>query len=227
MFDKNNYREELTSIFPDMSESDIEERVSFMAEKYKTVKKGDNVIHLNYYGGLSETEIQEIEALLDDVGYELSRFDKSRIPQNNGLEEFTLHIALAIGVDTMRTIIQGTASSALWDAIKLSALIVWRKTKVKTLKRITSQGVTELETNFGISTALDGERQFNFKIGGNLSEEGALKAMDKALEFLKEVEPEKTGKAFPNFTIINPETGKYEIVDVEKELLRKNQDQEE
>ena len=73
MTDFESLKKKFRTTFPNWTDEQIEKQAKFMADKYSTIKKGPNVIHLEYFGGLiTDLDIQEIENNISTVGLELS-----------------------------------------------------------------------------------------------------------------------------------------------------------
>jgi len=52
----------------------FKKQTNLYEERRKTIKKGDNVIHLSYVGVLEDEDLLEIENLLKSANLELSSF---------------------------------------------------------------------------------------------------------------------------------------------------------
>lgn len=216
MYDKQSLLEEYRKVLKDWSEEQLNDYADMMAKKYSTIKRGVNVVHLDYYGGLIEdSDITNIETSLASVNIELSRFDKSDVPYAS-LEQFMLQVALFLGEKTTQDVLSGVGTNAIWDAIKSVAFYVWRTVRNKTAIRQTN---SKKVLNCGIKMALDKNTKFEFKIDGDVSDEVALKSMDKILDFLKTVTPNQEIKK-SNFVIFNRNTECWEIVDVDSEVRK-------
>lgn len=216
MFDKKSFIDEYRKIFTTWSEEQLNDYAEMMAKKYSTIKKGDNVVHLDYYGGLiDDNDIATIETSLAGVNIELSRFDKNGVPYAS-LEQFMLQVALFLGDKTTQDILSGVGTNAIWDTIKTVTFHIWRTVRNRTAIEQTNNNRT---LNCGIKMALDKNTKFEFKIDGDLSDEIALKSIDKILEFLKTVTPNQTSKR-PDFVTFNHETECWEIIDVNAEMRK-------
>lgn len=185
MYNVEDFKKEYRRIFPDWEEERIEEYARFMSDKYSTVKHGDNIIHLEYFEGLLVKEdIDRISSNISKVGLELSRFDKSGVPYAS-IDEFMLHISLVLNYPIVGNLILGVGGGAMWDAIKASSILIWRKIKDRYWDR-QRKGRNEKKTlNFGLHVSIDENTQIDLKLGGDLSEEFALEALDKAIDLIK------------------------------------------
>jgi hypothetical protein len=216
-FNKDLFKTSYRAIMPNCTEEELEKRASLMEKKYSTMKYGDNVVHLNYFGGLlEEKDILAIEKNLSTNNLELSHFDHSGTVFA-AVEDFMLQVSLLLSDKTTQEILIGISTSALWDTIKSTTIFIWKTVKNKKRTIMTAHTTRQRNINFGIKISLDRNTKFEFKIDGDLSEEAALESMDKALEFLKTIERNKTIKA-PVFVIYNKDTEKWEVVDVNTEM---------
>ncbi len=90
-----------------------------------------NVIHLEYFEGLLiHEDIESISSKISTVGLDLSRFDKNGVPYAS-IEDFMLHVSLFISDPIVGNIVLGASGSALWDAIKMSSILIWSRIKVR------------------------------------------------------------------------------------------------
>lgn len=216
MYDKQSFLEEYRKIFTTWSEERLNEYAEMMAKKYSTIKQGDNVVHLDYYDGLiNDIDIANIETSLANVNIVLSRFDKNGVPYAS-LEQFMLQVSLFLGDKTTQDVLNGVGTNAIWDAIKSVTFYVWRTVQNRTAVRQTDSKKT---LNCGIKMTLDKNTKFEFKIDGNLSDETAIKSINKILDFLKTVTPHQTPKRH-DFVTFNQEAERWEIVDVNAEMRR-------
>jgi hypothetical protein len=216
MHDKQSLLEEYRKVFTTWSEEELNGFADMMAKKYSTIKKGDNVVHLDYYHGLiDDNDITTIESTLASVNIELSRFDKNGVPYAS-LEQFMLQVALFLGDKTTQDVLSGVGTNALWDAIKSVTFHVWRTIQ----KRAVIKPANSKRTlNCGIKMTLDSNTKFEFRIDGDFSDETVIKSIDKILEFLKIVTPNQNSKR-PDFVTYNQEKECWEVVDVNEEMRK-------
>lgn len=221
MFDRNFYKENLRGFLPDYTEEQLEKRTIFMEQKFRTVKQGPNVIHFDYFGGLiGETDIQVLEREFSEVSIDLSHFDKNGIPTAS-LNDFTIPIALVLSDKTVQDLLIGLSTNLLWDTIKNSAFFIWKRVQGN-LNRSSKRS----KVNCGIKMSLNKHTRFEFKIGGDIDDETTLKSIDKILDFLKSVKPYE--KPAPDlFTVYNENTGKWEVIDIQAEILKRMKQTEE
>lgn len=215
MFDRKEFRESWRKMMTGWTEKELDEYTDFMEQKYSTIKHGENVVHLEYYGGLIDnTDINTIENLLSKSNLELSRFDKNGVPYA-ALEDFMLQVSLFVNDSTTREILLGLGTNALWDTIKTVTLLVWQKVRNQTSLPINKHK----KINCGISMTIDKNTKFDFKISSEFSDETTLEALDKALEFLKTVTPNETRKR-QDFVVYDKYKNKWEVIDTDAEIRK-------
>ena len=224
LFDKENFKNDWRKLMTNWTEEQLEEYAVKMEKKYSTIKRGDNVVHLDYFGGLlNDNDISEIENLLSKNNLELSRFDKSGIPYAS-VDDFILQVALFLSDKTTQDVLIGLTSSALWDTIKTTTFYMWQTVRNRTQTIMTARTTKQRKINCGLKLSLDKNTKFEFKIDGELSEETALKSLDKVLDFMKTIKPNPTIK-HADFVIFNTEKDIWEIVDVNAEMQKKMMEQ--
>lgn len=220
MIDKSELEELYRKMMPSLTEHELNDFINLMEKKNSTVKKGENVIHLDYYEGLlPDSDFEEISKILVKGNLELSRYDKSGIPYA-AIDDFMLQVALFLGDKTTQDILIGVGSGAVWDSIKHTTIYIWSKVHNKFLNKFSAQKVTKQKINFGLKITLDKNTKFEFKIDGDISEKTALKSIDKILNFLKEVKPNISNKP-PDFLIYDFKKDKWEIMDIVEETKKK------
>ena len=95
-------------------------------EKMKSVKSGENVFHLSYFGGMITAEdLTEYEQKINDIGFVFSSYDKNG-DIKNALDSFTLDVCFILSQITVQGIIANSINSATWDSIyfKVSSNVV-------------------------------------------------------------------------------------------------------
>jgi hypothetical protein len=219
MFDKENYIANLRTIAPNWSEQQLNDYAENMATKYATLKKGPNVVHLDYFGGLLDAEeIKTIEEQLAVASLELSRFDKSGIIYGN-LQDYTLPIAFFIGPQVVAQLVSGLGPNMLWDAIKAVVTYTWRKWRGNSKL----QGARQ---NFGIKLHTAEQHTLELKFEGDQSEETFLKSLDKVLKVLRQ-KPQRSPAQLSNFFVFDANQDEWVEVDVMAVLRRKAEEQAE
>jgi len=199
-------------------------------ERRKTVKTGDNVIHLSYLRGLIDSEeLRDIEENLKQSQIELSSFDKSGLAQN-AFEEYLNVIYIAISTPLISNILTGVVSSIVWDSIKVTVKKVWVKVRNKEYTKLTAGSQEKKKITFGLEIKLDKNTSFNFRLDGDLSEELIEKSLDKAFNYLKEQQLNENYK-HSYFMTFNSTNENWNKLDVEEELrtemLKRHKNQDE
>ncbi|MFN8287732.1 MAG: hypothetical protein U0V74_13305 [Chitinophagales bacterium] len=198
------------------TDEQLECQADFMFQKSKTLKTGENIVHLDYYGRLiTLDEINRIEDQLRTCKLELSRYDKDGVMYAS-LEEYTLQVFLFIGATTVKDVLVGVGTNATWDTIKSVSVYLWNTIRSKLI----AKDVRNKSINFGLKMKIDGNTSFDFKIDGDMSEEVVLQSLDKILKFLETVPPNRT-PAPPEFVVYNEEKKSWEVKDVRLELFKR------
>ncbi len=218
MNDYESLRKEYRTIFPDWEEEKIDEYARFMSIKYSTVKRGDNVIHLEYFEGLLVKEdIDNISSQIASVGLELSRFDKNGVPYAS-VEDFMLHVSLVLNDPVVGNLILGVSGGAMWDAIKASSILIWKKIRDRHWSKRTNVENKKKPLNFGLHVSFDKNTKIDLKLDGDLSEEFALKALDKAIDLIKITKKNKNPQKAKFFqTDLN---GDWSEIDIHEEIKK-------
>jgi hypothetical protein len=220
MFNREAYKNTLHSICANWTEVQLDEQADFMEQKYKTVKSGDNVVHLEYFNGLiNDAEIEEIESALSGIGYQFSRFDKSGIPRAS-IEEFTLQVALYLNNQTTQDILLGLGTSLIWDTLKKVTISLWERIRNKTIIITTTSNSRIKDVNFGIKVKYDKNTFYEFKLDGNIDKKTLNKSLDKIIDFLKTINPNENITP-PEFIVYNQELNAWVKVDVLEEIRKK------
>lgn len=196
-------------MLPNLSDSIIDHQVEIKAKNHATQKRGPNVVHLDYYGGIiSDGEIVEIEKILKGTGLELSRYDKTGSVYAN-LQDFSLQIAIAFGPTLVVTLMQ----SAVWDAIKAVTKISWEAVRSKLIRK-SSTG--ELQSpNFGMRIIFENHQVKEFQLSAGLSATDYDKAMDKLFAFIcSQRELPVQSQEMPDFMKFDTESAEWGKVDV-------------
>lgn len=219
MFDKENYIATLRMMAPSWSGKQLNDYAESMVAKYTTIKKGPNVIHLDYFGGLLDAEeIKAIEDQLAAASLELSRFDKSGIIYGN-LQDYTLPIAFFIGPHIVSQLITGLGPNILWDAIKAVVTYTWKKWRGNSKL----QGARQ---NFGIKLFTAEQHTLELKLEGDQSQETFLKSLDKVLKVVQQ-KPKRSKAQLSNFFVFDAAQSEWVEVDVMAALRKKADEQAE
>jgi len=208
-----------TSIKDFLNSPMMKEYQTKIDEKEKFIKKGPNVIHLEYLGGMiSEDDITMFENKLSENGLELSRFDKEGV-MSASLEDYQLAIYFIVSQPLIHEILKGIATNSIWDTIKFISITTWNKVKKNNYTVLSSSQSKKKEISFGLNVKLDKNTSFNFKLDGNVEEEIIENSLDKVLDFLKKQQVNKSFK-HADMVYVDKETGEWIKVDTEKELRK-------
>lgn len=188
-------------------------------DRNKTVKRGPNVLHLEYLGEFSEDELQEINENLSKVNLELSSFNKSGVFYNS-LDKYNLVTYFVIHQALVVEILKSIGTSALWDSIKWSLMFGWDKLKGKTYHKGVGSKIKEEKVKFGLSVKLDKNTGFNFELDGNLDKEIIESSLDKVFNFLKEQKVNDNYK-IPDYVYYSEKEEKWIKIDVMEEITKK------
>lgn len=219
------YIERFKEDYPNWSEKDIINYATKMYNKMLTVKKGDNVIHLDYFDGLIiSSEISEIENLLGDGKLELSRFDKNGFAYNS-IDDFTLQVSLYLNSPIVQNILLGVAGNIVWDSIKKTSIFIWKRIKKR---HWNTEEAKKHKINFGLRVRTADGKSISLNLDSELSEDTLTEALDKSLEVIKELnKTDKQKKShelyYPaDFYVFNKEKKLWLEVDVMEEIRKKH-----
>jgi hypothetical protein len=157
-------------------------------ENRKFLKKGDNVVHLEYLGGtIVPGDINKFEVELKQVGIELSRLDKSKelwakFDYNSLVTFFYLSQPL------INQIIKGTISNAAWLVIKSILLKIWRNVRGKKYTHLSINNSIEKKITFGVKAKIDFNTTFEFNFE-NINDNQFDSSLDKIIIFLSNQKP--------------------------------------
>ncbi len=186
-------------------------------------KKGNNVIRLEYFGGLiDENEILDLEEKLKKAEIELSIFDKNGLNYNS-FDEYVNTVFIGINPTLISSILTGVASTIVWEIIKYAVKKIWLKVRGKQYIEITADSQEKKDIKFGVEIFLDRNTRFNFRLNGDLSDELIEKSLDKALEYLKDQQPNEEYK-HSYYMTYNSTNGNWVKLDIEEELRKKTQE---
>jgi hypothetical protein len=219
MFDKENYIASLRTMAPSWTDEQLDDYAEAMAAKYTTIKKGSNVVHLDYFGGMLDAEeIKTLEEHLSAASLELSRFDKSGIIYGN-LQDYTIPIAFFIGPQIVVQLFSGIGPNMLWDAIKAVVTYTWKKWRGNSKLQGTRQ-------NFGIKLFTAEQHTLELKFEGDQSEDAFLKSLDKVLKVVQQ-KPQRSKAQLSNFFVFDAVQNEWVEVDVMAALRKKAEEQAE
>jgi len=186
-------------------------------------KKGNNVIRLEYFGGLiDENEILDLEEKLKKAEIELSIFDKNGLNYNS-FDEYLNVVFIGINPSLISSILTGVASTIVWEIIKNSVKKIWLNVRGKQYIELKANSQEKKDITFGVEIIIDRNTSFNFRLNGDLSDELIEKSLDKALDYLKDQQPNKEYK-HPYYMTYNSTNGNWVKMDIEEELKKKTQE---
>lgn len=203
-----------------ISSDTFKKQENLIAERRKSIKTGDNVIHLQYLGVFENEELEDINQILKKAELELSSYNYIGITQNN-IESFTLVTFLVINRPLIIELLKGLATNVAWDIIKETIFFARDKIKGKKISKVTSASVEEKDITFGLKVNLDENTSFSFELKGNLSNEVIEHSLDKVLDFLKD-QKIKTTYQIPDFVKFSEKDNKWVKIDVMKEIKKKS-----
>lgn len=165
-------------IYPELSDDKIVAKANYRFDQISKMKEGDNIVLLEYYGGLiTESETLYIEELLNNANLDLNKFDKNGIP-NASIQDFTLQMSLYLQDPIIQNLVLGVSGGAIWDALKLSAVFIWNTVKERHWN--SKEGRENHTINFGFKYSTKNGDKINVNLNGDLSPE----LLDKALDVL-------------------------------------------
>ncbi|WP_430412707.1 hypothetical protein [Kordia sp.] len=189
-------------------------------DKNETIKRGDNVLHLEFLGELSEEELKEIETKITDANLELSYYNKSGIPYAS-LEEYSLVTFFIINQALLLEILKNAGMNATWDVIKWSLKYGWNKLRGKKFNKYQGGKLTEKETKFGFTAQLDKNTSINLELSGHLDNEQIETVLDKVLGFIEKRERNQSYKT-PNYAMYDKINEEWVEIDVMEEIRKKS-----
>jgi hypothetical protein len=189
-------------------------------ERKKSLKHGDNVVHLKYVGVFTENDLKEISENLSKSNLELSSFDSSRITTNS-LDDFSFITYLALSQPLIIELLKGISTNAVWDVIKQTVIYTRNKVLEKKIYKVTSRAAEEKEITFGLKVNLDKNTGFDFELKGDLSDEIINQSLDKVLDFMKgqKINPEYEHPLYMKFS---KKEQKWIAINVLEEIRKKN-----
>ncbi len=199
------------------SESQILEQATLMADKEKTIKTGDNVLHIDYLSGLlTNDDLQEIESQLKAIGLELSSYDKSGVPYNS-LEELTGIVRQILSSNVTHDILIGALGSAVWAGLSKIWATTYKKLKGQKINYSSSGGnVTTKDVTMSIVLHINETTSVEYNLRGDFqNDDEALETFNKILENVKNI-PLNENPRRPYVAEANFDKKSVEIIDEEK-----------
>ncbi|MDD4150358.1 MAG: hypothetical protein PHE33_10035 [Bacteroidales bacterium] len=201
-------------------DSDIfKEQKKLIEERRKTIKKGPNVIHLDYYGELSSKDLGQIQSKLEEANLDLGYFDRSGRMTNN-FDDFLLTTYFVLNHPLTNEILKSIGTSMIWDSIKWGIKFAWKKLRNMKISKVSSTTIEEKSIKFGMKVILDQNTSFNFELDGNIEEEQLDRVLDKAFDFLREQGVNSKMKN-SDYVCFSHEENKWIRVDVLKEIQKR------
>ncbi len=203
-----------------MQSDTYKQQEKLLAERAKTLKKGSNVVHIDYYEGIIDSnDLTEYSELLEKNDLQLSSYNKHGIAYAS-FDDYTNQIFIAINGELIKNILFGIAGNAIWDIIKTITKSVHSKIKNKKLTKLTTGKSQKQDVTFGMNMSLDKNTSFNFRIDQNLSLEEINIALDQATEFIKN---QKLNEEFehPMFVYFDNKNKKWISVNMFEDIREK------
>ena len=184
----------MKDIIENFQESELyKNHKKLLEERRKTIKKGNNIIHLEHLGQFSNDELQEINKNLSSVNLELSSYDKSG-DFSASAETSELIAYFLIHQQLINEILKNVGNNAIWEIVKSSLLFGWKKLRNDKYYKITSSTKEEKKVKYGLKVELDKKTRFEFELSGDLDKEIIENSLDKILDFLKDKKKNETSK---------------------------------
>ncbi len=176
-------KDDLIKYLDDFMKSEIYlNQKELLEEKQKTLKYGDNVVHINYYDGvITSDDLTLCSSLLKNADIELSSYDENGVLYNS-LEDYTNLMSVVLNDELTKSIIFGVLGNFVWDTIKTITKNVFNKVKENNKS-------TKREITFGIHLSLNKNTGFKFRLNSKMSSETIDKSLDHAKEFVKTQQP--------------------------------------
>jgi hypothetical protein len=214
----NRTSQELLKEF--MENDTFKQQEKLIAEREKTLKSGDNVVHLQYLGVFEDDDLQKINEILEKAKLDLSSYNSSGVMQNS-FDSYTFIAFLAINQPLIIELLKGLGTNATWDIIKETVFFVRNKIKGKKINKITSTTVEEKDITFGLKVNLDRNTSFDFELKGNVSDEVIGQSLDRVLSFLKDKKLNDCYQ-YPDFLKYSEKENKWIKIDVMEEIRTKS-----
>jgi hypothetical protein len=199
-----------------MNSPAYKQQEALIAEKKKTLKNGPNVIHLTHIS-FDKNELDELEAIFQKGGYELSSYDERGIHKMS-LDHYSLVNYIIISYPLLKDFSNGIIQNAAWDAIKFGIKYVFNKSNDKTYPVMTASTLEQKEIVFGVKVVIDKNTELDFELKGNLSEEMISGQIDKILSFAEKRNPNPEYKK--TYVKFDPQKSEWVEIDVLSELTK-------
>jgi len=211
-----------------MSLSESKEHQEYLRqqkEKRKTLKSGEDVMHLSYYENVFTTnELSHFKSEIEKLDLEFSYYNQSG-DVNAYLDDYSLDVFFILSQLTLNEILNGTLSNLTWETLKFVVLKGWKKAKDKILTKATPRKATQKRIRFGLKVHFDKNTSFNMHLNGDLNEETILKALDKTFDFIKS-QTKNSEYKMSDFVTYYEDKEKWVAIDVLDEILKKRKKKE-
>lgn len=203
-----------------MKEDVFEEEKELISARMKSLKKGNNVIHLSYIGVYNDSDLKEFSEKLLTANLELSSFNASRITVNS-FDDYNFVTYLAISQPLILEFLKGISTNAAWDVTKQVIISARNKILGKKYYKVTANSSEEKEITFGVKVSLDKNTGFDFELRGDISDEVINESLDKILDLLK---TKKTNQEYehPIYLKYSKKEKKWIEINVLEEIRKKN-----
>ena len=212
-------KKDIAKQLSDIMNSDImREYEKRMEEKELTVKRGNSVVHVNYYEGVITSEdLKEIDGELEAIQLELSSYDKNGVMYAS-LEDFTNLMNVVVNHELTKNVVFGVVGNIVWETIKAITIKIFKKVKGQNITTISTKP-TKKELTFGLHLSLNKNTGFEFRLDTRLSTETVDKALDKAKDYIKVQTPNESYKQ-PKFLYYDEKINEWVVVDVMAEITK-------
>jgi hypothetical protein len=203
-------------------EAQILEQANFMFNKEKTVKRGDNILHIDYYTGLlTDDDLKKLELDLEQIGLELSYYNKTGVMYNS-LDELTSVVRQILSNNVTHDILIGLAGSAIWESLCKIWVFTYKRLKGKKITKMFAGGRNTIkDATMSIVLKLNEATSIEYNLRGDFeNDQEAIETFKKILENAKQI-PLSTVPKRPIVAEANFETKTVEIIDEQKFYLNK------
>jgi len=189
-------------------------------EKKKTIKNGENVVHINYYEGiLNKDDLKEYSVSLEKIELQLSSYDKNGVMYAS-LEEYSNLMNVVLTDELTKNILYGVAGNLIWDTIKTLTKKIFTKVKNKNLNHLSGGRSKKKNVTFWIHLSLNEYTGFDFRLDGKFNSKTIEKSLEQATEFVK-VQTPKEKYDHPLFLYYDHKKKEWVAVDMIKEIKQK------
>jgi hypothetical protein len=199
------------------NETQILEQAKFLADKEKSIRKGDNILHIDYLKGiLSQDDLQEFELTLKGIGLQLSSYDKSGVHYAS-LDDLTGVVRQILSSNVTQDILIGVVGSAVWDGLCKIWNATYKKIQGKKITKF-SAGKTKStkDVTMSIVLKLNETTSIEYNLRGNSKNDiETYETFNKILENAKQQTLNKIPRR-PLIAEANFNTKSVHLIDEEK-----------